>query len=159
MPTEKFLVISGFLLLLLTFVFSCATVEKQAGGAQGAAGTVVLTNEEGEDAGYPPKEDVLVNFVPVMDGERRFDRSVRIFPSADGIFFGRLEKGKYTIEVFLQGFYVRSIDITVLQDRVTDLGIIKLQRIMTDPGMPVKAGPEQDVILKEGDVNIEPPSF
>ena len=159
MRTVHFLFASSLLFLLLIVVFSCATVEKQAGDTQGVTGTIVLVDEEGEEIGYPGKEEVLVNFVPLKDGKRSLDRALRLSPSADGTFFGRLEKGKYTIEVFLQGFYVRSIDITVLQGEAVHLGTIELQRIKTDPGKPVKSEPEQRVILKEGDVNIEPPSF
>ncbi len=159
MRTVRFLFTSSLLLLLLFMVFSCASVGKRTGGAQGVTGTIVLMDEEGEEIGYPGREEALVNCVPLRDGERSLDRALRLSPSADGTFFGRLEKGKYTIEVFLQGFYVRSIDVTVFQDETVDLGTIELQRIKTDPGEPVKAEPEQDVILKEGDVNIEPPSF
>ncbi|MBN2325147.1 MAG: hypothetical protein JXQ30_15565 [Spirochaetes bacterium] len=159
MRTVRILFIPVTILFLLFAACSCATVEKKAERLQGITGRVVLTDDEGGEIEHPPSEDILVNVVPVVAGERRYDRASRLFPSKDGTFFGSLEKGQYTIEVFLQGFYVRSIDVTMPSDRVIDLGTIELQRIRIDPGMPVKAEPEEGVILKEGDVNIEPPSF
>jgi hypothetical protein len=159
MRTVRFLFMPVLILLLLIVACSCATVEKQAESVQGVTGRIVLTDEEGEEIGYPPKEDILVNVVPVRAGERSFDNALRLSLSPDGTFFGRIEKGLYTIEIFLQGFYIRRIEVTVIAGKVIDLGAIELQRIKIDPGMPVKAEPEEGVILKEGDVNIEPPSF
>ena len=149
---------SGFLIALTLVLFSCASVEKGAKKDQGVTGTVVF-KKAGEETGSPPKSEVRVDCIPVREGTPVAGDTVRLSPSADGTFFGRLEYGEYTIEVFLKGFYVRRMDVAVRRNEVTELGIIELERIETEPGKPVKTGGEQDVVLKEGDVNIEPPSF
>jgi hypothetical protein len=145
--------------LLAIIVASCASVQKEVKGFQGIMGKAVPTDEYGNEIVPLEKEKILINIVPVRDGVRLFEKSSSFNPKPDGTFMKELGTGKYTIEVFLVGFYVRSLDIVLHEREVLNLGLLQLQRIETDPGSPVMGEENDDMFLNGGDVNIEPPSI
>lgn len=146
-------------ILLLAIVSSCATVEKEEVKVQKIRGSVLPVDEYGNEILHIEKERILVNLVPVIDNKRLYDRSISFTPRSDGGFAKVLGAGEYTVELFLEGFYVRSIDITVHKGETLDLGVVRIERIEADLGAPVMGDEEKDVILNGGDVNIEPPSL
>ena len=93
-----------------------------------------------------------------MKGSPLQEWSITLNPKPDGTFIVALDRGEYSVEIFLKGFYVASFHIDVLEDELVDLGIIKIEEIEAGEGTPVKGEEADDVISNEGDVNIQPPS-
>jgi hypothetical protein len=171
MSKARLIAVSISVLFLLAIAISCATVEKvevkeEAEAeveikvwVQGIRGTVLLVDESGNEIQSLNKKRVLVNLVPVIDGKRVYQRSFSFSPGSDGTFFEELEIGEYTVELFLEGFYVHSLDIAVRKGETLELGEVRLKRIETDLGAPVVKNENQDAVMNGGDVNIEPPSY
>ena len=159
MSRTRPIIVCFSIMVLLFLVSSCASVEKGKKQRQGITGALMPVDEYGNEIVHLKKEKILVNLVPIVDGERLFDSSFSFNPQYDGVFSRVISSGEYTVEVFLEGFYVRSFDITVHEGETLDLGTIRIERIETDLGAPVMGEKNDGVILNEGDVNIGPPSF
>jgi hypothetical protein len=76
----------------------------------------------------------------------------------EGDFELDLRYGEYIVEVFLEGFYVESFYVVLDSGKRKNLGEIMIQRIETGSGIPLKDDEFEEVIIDEGDVNIQSPS-
>ena len=150
------------LILLLTLTgISCATLKTEEGEVifEGITGILVPVDADGEEIVYQEKEKILVKLIPIKDGERLLNNTLTFNARSDGSFFSELGKGNYAVEIFLDGFYVKSFEIIIHKNEVLDLGEIDMQKIEADMGAPLKEEYTEEVIINEGDVNIEPPSI
>ena len=157
------------IILLLTIIgTSCATLEKEKEVVveekvqprfEGITGILQPVDANGNEILYQDKETILVNLIPIKNGEKLIDRAVAFHPHPDGRFISELGDGNYAVEILLDGFYVKRFDITVHKNELLDLGVIDIQKIETDISMPLKGEQTEEVITNEGDVNIEPPSL
>lgn len=146
-----------YLLALLLFA-SCATTKKERVGRAGIKGKVVPVDALGEEIKRQDKEKIVINCIPVREGIQLFDKSLTGNAKANGDFTIDLKFGEYVVEVFLEGFYVESFFVTLDQSRRKNFGEIRLKRIETGSGIPLTEDAIEDVIINEGDVNIQPPS-
>ena len=69
-----------------------------------------------------------------------------------------LRGGEYVVEVFLEGFYVRTFNVVLDRNRKENLGKIEIKRIESGTGTPMRDDVGEEVITNEGDVNIQPPA-
>lgn len=143
---------------LLLLLAACATVSPKEDLFNGIKGTVIPVNRDGKEIIYQEKEKTVINCIPLMKGSPLQEWSITLNPKPDGTFIVALDRGEYSVEIFLKGFYVASFHIDVLEDELVDLGIIKIEEIEAGEGTPVKGEEADDVISNEGDVNIQPPS-
>lgn len=157
MRVKYFSIIIIIFSLLLLFA-ACATVSPKEALFNGIKGTVIPVNRDGNEIIYQEKERIVINCVPLTKGAPVQERSITLNPKPDGSFIAELEHGEYYVEIFLKGFYVASFHVDVHEDELVDLGIIKIEEIEAGEGTPVKGGEADEVILNEGDVNIQPPS-
>ncbi len=163
MKTGSFLIIFTILSLI-----SCATVKTREekhkeieviSKRTGITGVLIPVDKDGREIIYQEKEKIIVNLIPIKDGHKLFEQSLVINPESNGSFKYNLNQGEYFVEIFLKGFFVNNFEITIPEDEFVDLGVIKLKKIEADSGEPLKGEDSEEVILNEGDVNIEPPSF
>jgi hypothetical protein len=140
---------------------SCATLETGKEGARfaGVTGIVVPVDTQGKEIVYQEKQNIRIDLIPIVNGEKEVNRTVSINPRADGSFTRELGNGNYAVEIFLEGFYVKSFTITIRNNELLDLGVINIQKIETELGAPLKEGQKGDTTINEGDVTIEPPSM
>jgi hypothetical protein len=152
-----------FILLASLIGSSCATLKTEEGEAvfEGITGKLVPVDAYGNEIVFQEKEKILVKLIPIKDGERLPDDSLTFNPRPDGSFVSRLDDGNYAVEVYLDGYYVKSVEITVNKNEILDLGTINIEKIETDMGTPLKEehSETEEIIINEGDVNIEPPSI
>ncbi|UCB45103.1 MAG: hypothetical protein JSV25_12925 [Spirochaetota bacterium] len=150
-----------FILLLTLIGTSCATLKTEEGEvvSEGITGILVPVDAYGNEIVFQEKEKILVNLTPIEDGERFFDNTLTFNPRPDGSFASKLDDGNYAVEIFLDGFYVKNFEITVNENEILDLGVINIEKIETEIAAPLKEGHTEEVIINEGDVNIEPPSI
>ena len=162
------------LIFLLTMIgTSCATlkpeketeieieteIETEEVRFEGITGILVPVDAYGNEIVFQEKEKILVKLIPIIDGERLFDRVLTFNPRSDGSFTSEAGDGNYAVEIFLDGFYVKSFEITIHKDELLDLGVIDIQKIEAEMGSPLKGERTEEHIINEGDVNIEPPSM
>jgi uncharacterized protein YceK len=149
------------LFLLVCTLFSlgaCASVRKKAIFEEGIKGQVVPVDKSGNEIDRQDRDNIVINLIPLKNGSPVADHSVTANPKADGHFLVRLKPGEYAMEIFLQGFYVESFQVTVEENQTVELGSIKLERIESVSGKPIKGATGDEVTLSEGDVNIQPPT-
>jgi hypothetical protein len=133
------------------------SVPERRDSATGLKGSVVLAGESGEEMSFGGGEKILVNIVPMREGERIEEKALALNPGRDGSFQVRLKEGEYFFEVFLKGFHVESRTVLVRKNNVLDLGAVKIKRISTGGGAPVKGDKREEPPPNVGDVNIQPP--
>ena len=152
-------------------LYSCATpkpketsiyvpmksVPERKESTTGLKGSVVLADESGEEMSFGDREKILVNIVPMKEGKRIEEKALALNPGQDGSFQVRLKEGEYFFEVFLKGFHVESRTVLVRKGSVLDLGAMKIKRIETGGGAPVKGDKREEPPPNVGDVNIQPP--
>jgi len=122
-------------------------------------GVLIPVDKDGREIIYQEKEKIIINLIPMKDGYKLFEQSLVVNPESNGSFTYNLNQGEYSVEIFLEGFYVYSYEITIPEDEFVNLGVIKIKKIEADTGAPLMGEDSEEVLLNEGDVNIEPPSF
>jgi len=149
-----------FVLFILILISGCASVKakKKEGIITGVEGIVVPVDDKGKEITQQDREKIIINIINMNNSGER-ENSVTINPNNKGEFFTKLKSGEYSIEVFLEGFYVKSFKVKVKDGEVTDLGRIYLKKIETESASPIKGGENIGTILNEGDVNIQPPAY
>jgi hypothetical protein len=150
--------IAIFTLVGLFFLNACVSFMKKEVHIQGMSGQIIPVDSSGNEINYQDRENIIVNLLPLRNGSIAEERSITFNPEADGSFTVNLKPGMYAVEVFLKGFYVESFQITVQEDQIVDLDVIKLEKIETVSGRPIKDETGDEVTLSEGDVNIQPPT-
>jgi hypothetical protein len=151
-----FMVIISF--IIFGMITACATLKTREKLIEGIQGQIVLVNKTEEEISSLERENILINCVPLKNGSQLDEQSITYNPDPDGSFFLDLKSGEYSIEIFQKGFHVISLRVDVKKDQISDVGEIELREIEVDRGVPIKGGGEEDVIMNEGDVNIQPPS-
>ena len=136
---------------------SCATTKPKEYERAGIKGSVVPVDSDGEEIVMEDKENIIINCIPVKDGVRMVDRSIVENARPDGDFAVDLRGGEFVVEVFLEGFYVESITVLLDRNRRKNLGKIKIRRIETGRGVVIEDDIREELIINEGDVNIQPP--
>ena len=156
----KFVVTALTLILLLAglILSSCATTKPKEYERAGIKGSVIPVDSDGEEIVMEDKENIIINCIPVRDGEQIVDKAVVGNAKPNGDFAVDLRGGEFVVEVFLEGFYVESITVVLDRNRRKNLGKIKISRIETGRGVPVEDDvSHEEPIISEGDVNIQPP--
>ncbi|KPJ87917.1 MAG: hypothetical protein AMS17_07165 [Spirochaetes bacterium DG_61] len=152
-------VITLFLLICILFSLgSCASFKKKEAFEEGIKGQIIPVDKSGDVIQFQKRDNVLINLIPLKGGSYSEEHSITANPKPDGNFQVRLKPGAYGVEIFLEGFYVESVQITVQEGQTIDLGVVKLQRIESVSGKPIKGETGDEVTLSEGDVNIQPPT-
>jgi hypothetical protein len=136
---------------------SCATSKPKEYERAGIKGTVIPVDSDGEEIVMEDKENIVINCIPVKDGKQQPDRAIVAHAKSDGDFAVDLRGGEFVVEIFLEGFYVESIGVLLDRNRRKNLGKIKISRIETGRGVPAKDEIDEEIIINEGDVNIQPP--
>ncbi len=147
-----------FTFVVLFSLNACVSFMKKDVHIQGMKGQIIPVDSAGGEIAYQERENIIVNLLPLRNGSLAEEQSITFNPEADGSFTVNLKPGMYAVEVFLKGFYVESFQITVQEDQIVDLDIIKLEKIETVSGKPIKGETGDEVTLSEGDVNIQPPT-
>ncbi|HEB32543.1 MAG TPA: hypothetical protein ENI15_16995 [Spirochaetes bacterium] len=150
-------IVFGFLFLI--FIAACATIKPKKDKFDGFFGIVKPVNRDGEEIVYQERDKVIINCIPVKGEFTASDGPFTFNPEPDGNFVAKLHYGEYSVEIFLNGFYVESFYITIPKGELIDIGIVELKEITADEGEPVMGGDPDEIILHEGDVNIQPPSL
>jgi hypothetical protein len=136
---------------------SCATTKIKEYERAGIKGTVIPVDSDGEEIVMEDKENIVITCIPVKDGKQQVDKSTVAQAKSNGDFAVDLRGGEFVVEVFLEGFYVESINVLLDRNRRKNLGKIKISRIETGRGIPARDETDVEVIINEGDVNIQPP--
>ena len=144
--------------IIFCIITACATLKTRDKLIEGIQGQIVPVNKTEEEIFSLERENILINCVPLKNGSQLDEQSITYNPDSDGSFFLDLKSGEYSIEIFQKGFHVISLHVQVIKDQISDVGEIELREIEVDRGVPIKGGGEEDVIMNEGDVNIQPPS-
>jgi hypothetical protein len=144
--------------VLLFFVLSCATTKEQKEGRAGIKGTIIPVDLKGEEIKEQDKKKIVINCIPVKEGLQLQDNSVTGNARDNGNFELDLRYGEYVVEIFLEGFYVESFYVVLNSGKRKNLGEIMIKRIEPGSGIPLKDDEFEEVIINEGDVNIQPPS-
>jgi hypothetical protein len=156
----KRLTVAGTALLcLLAVLVSCATGRFPEGRKSGIKGRVLPVDASGEVISPQDKEQIIVNCFPVRNGTPLPERSITDNARDDGSFSVDLREGKYLVEFFLEGFYVKSMYVSLEGKKKKNLGDIPLERIETDTGLPVRDDGIQGPGDSGGDVTIQPPVY
>jgi hypothetical protein len=153
-----FLIASAMMLISLATFFSCATLKPEEFERAGIKGSVVPVDSDGNEIVMEDKEKIIINCIPLKEDEQQPDMTVTGNARSDGSFQIDLRGGEYDVEIFLEGFYVVSFRIVIDRNRMKNLDEIRLTRIESGTGKPLKDDVDDEVILNEGDVNIQPPS-
>jgi hypothetical protein len=164
------LIIFSGILMMIVFA-SCATAPREARKPPevkpevvpqvekaGIMGRIMPVDSSGVEIAQEVREKAVINCIPLKEGSQLKERSVTENPEPDGSFSMDLKKGEYLVEIFLEGFYVRSFKITVEENRRVNLGDIRIQRIESGSGIPLKGDEIEEIFMNEGDVSIQPPS-
>jgi hypothetical protein len=151
-------IVSVLLGLALSLFGSCATTKPEEFERAGIKGSVVPVDSKGEEIGMEDKEKIIINCIPVEDGMQKTDRIITDNPKGNGDFVVELRGGEYVVEVFLEGFYVRTFNVVLDRNRKENLGKIEIKRIESGTGTPMRDDVGEEVITNEGDVNIQPPA-
>jgi len=149
-----------FVLFILILITGCASMraKKKEEIITVIKGVVIPVNDKGEVITEQNREKIIINIIRIENGTTQ-GNSITINPDGSGNFFVKLEKGEYSIEVFLEGFYVKSFNVKLGTGEIIDLGKIYLKKIETESASPIKGGESSSTILNEGDVNIQPPTY
>jgi hypothetical protein len=148
-------VISLSLVLLLA---ACSTLKSKSVPTNGISGAVIPVDRDGQEITQQDKQKIIINCIPLKQGAALPEKSVTYNPDSEGRFMFGLKTGDYNVEIFLKGFHVKNYQITVLKDEIVELGTVQIREIEAGEGKPVKGDKADEVILNEGDVNIQPPS-
>ncbi len=154
----KIMFIFIFSFIIVGMIAACASLKPKEKLMQGIQGKIVPVNNAGEEIFSLERENILINCTPFKNESQLDDQSITYNPETDGSFFLDLKSGEYSIEIFQKGFHVISLRVQVVKDQISEIGEIELREIEVGRGVPIKGGGEQDVIMNEGDVNIQPPS-
>jgi hypothetical protein len=146
-------------ILFLIFISACATVKPKRDKFDGFFGIVKPVDRNGEEIIYQDREKVIINCTPVKEGGPASNGPYTFNPGPDGKFVAKLRQGEYSVEIFLNGFYVKSFNIAILEGELIDIGVVELEEIAAYEGEAVMDEDSDDMILHEGDVNIQPPSL
>ena len=155
---SKYILFIVFGISFLIFITACATMRPKKDKFDGFFGIVRPVNRDGEEIVYQVREKVIINCIPVKVDIPISDGPFTYNPDAEGNFVAKLQHGEYSVEIFLNGFYVESFNIIIPEGELIDIGIVELIEIAADEGDPVMGGDSDEMILHEGDVNIQPPS-
>lgn len=160
----KRLFIMMFLLSLSILSFSCAAKKeavkvKEEKAISGIKGIIIPVDQSGNEIEQQERGKIVINCVPLREGKPVEGKTITKNPEPDGRFMIELKEGEYNVEFFLKGFNVTSFRVEVSQEKMVDLGSVKLQKIATVHGEPILESQTDKKILNEGDVNIQPPSF
>ncbi len=150
------LMIIGVVLFFL--LLSCATTKEEKIGRAGIKGTIIPVDMNGEEIREQDKGKIVINCIPVKEGLQIQDSSITGNAQNNGDFELDLNYGEYVVEVFLEGFYVENFYVVLDSGKRKNLGKIMIKRIETGSGIPLKDDEFEEVIINEGDVNIQPPS-
>jgi hypothetical protein len=156
---SKYILFIVFGFSFLIFITACTTLKQKRDKFDGFYGIVKPVNRNGEEIIFQAREEVIINCtlvkadIPISDGPFTFN------PDAEGNFVAKLQHGEYSVEIFLNGFYVESFNIIIPEGELIDMGIVELKEIAADEGDPVMGEDSDEMILHEGDVNIQPPSL
>jgi hypothetical protein len=132
-----------------------APVEKKP--VSGMKGSVVLVDEHGAAISYQSSASAVLSVRLTRDGKPVEGKTYSINPEDDGSFFLSLKEGVYAVEVFLKGFHMESLTVSVSRNEVTDVGAVALKKFETEGGKPARGPAEGGLPSNEGDVNIQPP--
>ncbi len=158
----KYLYYSGMVVLIIFLsisLFSCASLKSKREVLTGIKGTVIPVDEKGRELILQDRSKIIINVVPINNTESDYDRSITVNSDSNGNFEVELKPGSYSVEIFLEGFYVKSFKVELMEKEFKDLGKIYLKRIESQSASPIKDGGEETIIQNEGDVNIQPPSY
>jgi len=149
-----------FVLFILILITGCASMraKKKEEIITVIKGVVIPVNDKGEVITEQNREKIIINIIRIENGTTQ-GNSITINPDGSGNFFVKLEEGEYSIEVFLEGFYVKSFNVKLGTGEIIDLGKIYLKKIETESASPIKGGESSSTTLNEGDVNIQPPTY
>jgi hypothetical protein len=148
-----------FIVVVLLFsILSCATTKEEKVGRSGIKGTITPVDMHGEEIKVQDRGKIVINCIPVREGLQIQDSSITGNARDNGDFELDLRLGEYVVEVFLEGFYVESFYVVLETGKRNNLGEIMIKRIETGSGIPLKDDELEEVIINEGDVNIQPPS-
>ena len=153
--TASIMALPVFCFWILT---SCATTVPEDYGRAGIKGSVVPVDADGNEIVMEDKENIIINCIPLRDGEQLVDRTITDNARSDGDFVVDLRGGEFLVEIFLEGFYVETFNVVLDRNRRKNLGEIEIRRIESGRGVPLKDDVEEGVIINEGDVNIQPPT-
>jgi len=156
--SEKSYPILIIILAILFYLSSCVSFKPKEDLLEGMKGQIIPVDRAGEEIVYQERENIIINLMLLKEGSPIEDQTITFNPELDGSFFAVLATGEYAVEIFLKGFYVESFNITVEEAQVLDLGIMEIREIVAGTGVPIKGEKTDEVILNEGDVNIQPPS-
>jgi hypothetical protein len=132
-----------------------APVEKKP--VSGMKGSVVLVDENGTAISYQSSASAMLTARLTRDGKPLEAKAYSINPGEDGGFFFSLKEGVYSVEVFLKGFNMESLTVSVSRNEVTDVGTVTLKELETEGGKPARGPAGGGLPTNEGDVNIQPP--
>jgi hypothetical protein len=144
--------------IVLSMFGSCATTKPKEFERAGIKGSVVPVDSKGDEIVMEDKEKIIINCIPVENGMQKTDRTITVNAKGNGDFVAELRGGEYVVEVFLEGFYVRTFNIVLDRNRKENLGKIEITRIESGTGTPMRDDVGEEVITNEGDVNIQPPT-
>ncbi len=156
---SKYILFIVFGFSFLIFVAACATLKPKEDKFDGFFGIVKPVNRNDEEIVYQDRDKVIINCIPVRREIPASDGPFTFNPDADGNFVAKLQYGEYSVEIFLNGFYVKSFNITIPEGELIDIGIVELKEIAADEGEPVMGEDSEEMLLHEGEVNIQPPSL
>ncbi len=155
----RLLVFIIFVGLIIT-IAGCASIKKKkAEVITGIHGVVIPVDEKGNELVLQDRSKIIINVVPVENEGRKYESSITVNANSDGKFQVKLKKGEYEVEIFLEGFYVKSFNIKLEEGQFMDLGRVYLKKIQPKSAAPIKENEEHMNIQNEGDVNIQPPSY
>jgi len=144
-------------LIISLIASSCATTKPKEYERAGIKGSVIPVDSDGEEIVMEDKENIVINCIPVKDGVKMVDKSIVGNAKPNGDFVVDLRGGEFVVEVFLEGFYVERINVLLDRNRRKNLGKIKIRRIETGRGVVLEEDISEELIINEGDVNIQPP--
>jgi hypothetical protein len=146
------------LVLAALLLASCATTKPEEFVRAGIKGSVIPVDSEGEEIVMEDKEKIIINCIPLVDGVQKTERTVTGNAKRNGDFVVDLRGGEFVVEIFLEGFYVKTFNVVLDRNRRENLGKIEIRRIESGTGTPLKDDVGEEVNINEGDVNIQPPT-
>lgn len=149
--------VAAVLILSIWVLSSCATTTSREYERAGIKGSVLPVDSDGNEIVMEDKENIIINCIPLKEGEQMVDRTVIGNAKSNGDFVVDLRGGEFVVEIFLEGFYVETFNIVLDRNRRKNLGKIEISRIETGRGVPLKDDIGEELIINEGDVSIQPP--
>ncbi len=153
--------VSKMCIAVITAVFlitvSCATSEKTIVERAGIKGLVVPVDASGNEIEMQDRGGAIINCIPVWEGTQKQEMVVTANAQGDGSFSVDLPGGEYVVEIFLEGFYVKTFHLDLKTGKRYNLGKITLLKIEVGEGKPLKDGGPEEHLGSEGDVTIQPP--